>query len=78
MCHMTADTIDELETMARRLSLKPSWLQNQGNHLHYDICKGNRIHAIRLGAVQVSSRTIARVARQLKRDVDSTMRAVDR
>lgn len=73
MCHMTADTLGELHEMAQRIGI--SALHFQGpptcRHAHYDICKAKRTQAVRLGAVEVSSRLIARVGRRLTREVTS-------
>lgn len=53
MCHMFATTDEELETMARSLGLKPAWRQKPRASIgpHYDVSKGKRAEAIRLGAV---------------------------
>lgn len=52
MCHLMADSLDELHTFAERLSLSKEWFQGD----HYDISKSKRTHAIRMGALEVSSR----------------------
>lgn len=60
-CHMTADTHDELMTMARGLRLKFSWLQHEGLITeHFDLSAGKREKAIRLGAVQQTRREASR------------------
>lgn len=60
MAHMVADTSEELRLMARKLGLKPHWIQGAGTwREHYDISQVNRIRAIRLGAIGVSSRDLA-------------------
>ncbi|MBK1666540.1 hypothetical protein CKO28_00600 [Rhodovibrio sodomensis] len=71
MCHMLADSIDELHAMADRLGLKRAWFQNKpGQVPHYDVCWSNRQKAVKLGAVEVGMRDTAclvrrwRVARQ--------------
>ncbi len=59
MCHMVADTEDELDAMARQLGLRLAWKQGNpdrepgtvGALVHYDIAKSKRAQAIRLGAV---------------------------
>lgn len=57
-CHLWSDTmdVDELNVFAARLGLKLSWLQcSHGlrckDFWHYDISKGKRALALRLGAV---------------------------
>lgn len=60
MSHMIADTLDELEQMARDLGLKPEWRQrSRRGVIHYDVCESKRKKAIGLGAVPVSSRELA-------------------
>jgi chromosome condensin MukBEF complex kleisin-like MukF subunit len=53
MCHMFADTNEELEAMARKLGLRESWRQKPRASIgpHYDIATSKRNQAIRLGAV---------------------------
>lgn len=53
MCHMFADTDEELEEMARKLGLKKEWQQKPRESIgpHYDIAKSKRSQAVKLGAV---------------------------
>lgn len=53
MCHMFADTDEELEVMARKLGLKEIWRQKPRASIgpHYDIATSKRHQAIRLGAI---------------------------
>lgn len=53
MCHMFADTDQELETMARWIDLDPKWIQKPRASIgpHYDIAKSKREIAIRFGAI---------------------------
>ncbi len=69
MCHMTADTEDELHYMARRLELKREWFQNDGRHAHYDISKDRRGKALAYGATAISSKQLAVIARRLHEQV---------
>jgi hypothetical protein len=55
MCHMIASTDKELHTMAGKLGLKRDYF-HEG---HYNICKSKRAQAIKLGAIEVSSRAVA-------------------
>jgi hypothetical protein len=60
-CHLTADTIEELEAMARRLNLNPKWIQDAKEvSVHYDLVPSKRSQAIKLGAVERSGREWAR------------------
>lgn len=55
MCHMIADTTDELLAMADEIGVDRHWLQDPGTcREHFDISKGKRALAIRAGAVEIS------------------------
>jgi hypothetical protein len=59
MCHMVADTPEELRAMAARLELNPLWIQHPGtSREHFDVCSTKASRAIRLGAVPVTPRDI--------------------
>jgi len=56
-CHLTADSTEELVAFARKLGLRPAWIQYPGTWKeHFDVTQGKRAQAVRLGAVEVSSR----------------------
>lgn len=57
MCHMMADTEDELHEMADRIGIARRWYQGD----HYDISKTKRALAVRFGAIEVSSRELVRM-----------------
>lgn len=56
MCHMWADTLDELHKMADRIGVSRRWLQQppKASWVHYDISKGKRDQAVRYGAIEKS------------------------
>lgn len=54
-CHLMADSKEELIEFARKLKLKDSWIQCT-SILHYDLTKGKRFQAIKLGAKEVDNR----------------------
>jgi hypothetical protein len=62
MCHMIADTDEELHTMAQQIGVARRWFQGD----HYDITKSKRALAVKLGAVEIDRRTLASMA-MLKR-----------
>ena len=70
--HLYADTHAELETFARQLGLRPSWIQHAGTHReHCDLTAGKRAQALQLGAQPISylrdvSELIARRRRALE------------
>lgn len=63
MCHMVADTDDELHEMAERIGVARRW--HQGDH--YDICLRKRAQAVAAGAVELPYRTLARMAVERRR-----------
>lgn len=66
MCHMTADSLDELHAMAMRLGIR-RWFQDKDGAPHYDLCKENRLRAMAAGAVAVSRRELLKKARECRR-----------
>lgn len=66
MCHMLADTDDELHAMAASLGLRLSYFQGD----HYDIALSKRKLAVKLGAKEVSSRELVEVRRR-RREVST-------
>ena len=62
MCHMLADTEDELQAMAARIGVAHRWHQKPGTvHSHYDICQRMRNKAVRFGAAQIDRRGVAKL-----------------
>ena len=57
MCHMLADTTEELHAMADRIGVARRWIQKAGTWKeHYDICLSKRELAVKAGAVEVTQR----------------------
>jgi hypothetical protein len=59
--HMVSDVgEDELHDFARRLGLKRAWFQSRPNAsaAHYDLVPSKRALALKLGAVEVTSREL--------------------
>jgi len=54
MCHMWADTEDELMVMADKIGVARKWVQRppQASWLHFDISKAKRLVAVSFGAVE--------------------------
>lgn len=51
MCHMVADSSEELHAMADRIGVSRRWCQHAGTYReHYDICLSKRTQAIKAGA----------------------------
>ena len=59
MCHMIADTTEELLDMADKIGVQRKWLQHAGTHReHFDIAKSKKALAVKHGAVQISRRDL--------------------
>lgn len=57
MCHMIADTLEELHAMADAIGVKRQWFQHKNKRLpHYDICMSKRALAVKLGAQEIDQR----------------------
>lgn len=57
MCHMLADTDDELHAMADLIGVARRWHQAPPRHdSHYDIALSKRALAVRHGAIEVTLR----------------------
>lgn len=55
MCHMGADSTEELILMADKIGVQRKWIQFPGTWKeHYDICRSKRDYAVSLGAREVS------------------------
>lgn len=71
MCHMLADSRDELNAMADRIGVARRWLQHAGTYReHYDISLGARRRALAAGAIEVGWRDVAELLRR-RRAVNS-------
>lgn len=68
MCHMVADTSEELLAMADRIGVDRKWIQDAGTYReHFDIALSKRALAIAAGAQEVSMIDLGRILR-LKRE----------
>lgn len=62
MCHMFADTTDELLDMANRIGVDTRWIQDAGTaREHFDIALSKRKIAVRLGAKEVGMLDIGKM-----------------
>jgi hypothetical protein len=73
MCHMTADSLDELHQMADQIGVARRHFQCHPNarNPHYDICKASRAKALKLGAKEVGTREIIQIGRKLRNAGDN-------
>lgn len=59
MCHMIADTTEELLAMADRIGVQRRWIQKAGTrHEHFDVCQSKRALAVAAGAKEISMREL--------------------
>jgi len=64
MCHMLANTDDELHAMAAKIGVARKWHQKAGTpHSHYDICMSKRAAAIKAGAQEIERTGVAALIR---------------
>lgn len=64
MCHMIADSTEELLAMADKIGVQRKWLQKPGRHdEHFDIALTKRRLAVEAGAVEVSMMDLGRILR---------------
>ena len=55
MCHMVADTTEELLAMANKIGVNEKWIQDAGNaHEHFDVAMSKRALAVQYGAREVT------------------------
>ncbi len=57
MCHMIADTTEELLEMCDKIGVNKKWIQYPGTYKeHFDICLTKKAKALKLGAIEISMR----------------------
>jgi Protein of unknown function (DUF4031) len=66
MCHMLADTPEELHEMADRIGMARKWYQRDASTPHYDLSKEKRAAAIAAGAIEVDRRGMVAVIRRIR------------
>lgn len=66
MCHMLADTEDELHAMADTIGVARRWFQASASTPHYDVCSSKRLLAVKHGAVECTNKELVVVIRRLR------------
>jgi hypothetical protein len=68
MCHMIADTPDELHAMADAIGMSRQWYQvpPKASFWHYDVAKGKRELAISNGALDCDRNTFVAHLRRIR------------
>lgn len=68
MCHMMADSTEELIAMAESVGVHRRHLQFASTEReHFDVCLSSRRKAVSLGAIEVSSRHLVEIIRARRR-----------
>lgn len=76
MCHMIADTTEELLVMVDTIGVQRKWLQKAGQtHEHFDIAMSKRALAVKAGAIQITVRELAIKLREKRMTRSSVGRA---
>ena len=65
MCHMIADTVDELHEMANKIGMKRKWFQNKLSMPHYDVSLTKRKLAVNAGAIEISERRLVKILHRI-------------
>ncbi|WP_193188873.1 DUF4031 domain-containing protein [Nisaea sediminum] len=65
MCHMIADTLDELHAMAERIGMRREWFQPR-SFPHYDVCLTRRAVAIKHGATVLERRDFVAAMQRIR------------
>ncbi len=68
MCHMIANTPDELHAMADAIGMRREWFQTppKASFWHYDVAQGKRVLAVKLGAIECDARTFVGHLRRIR------------
>lgn len=67
MCHMLADTEEELLDMAEKIGVNKKWHQYPGTYKsHFDICLAKKKMALELGAVEIDKRELFHLMKSKK------------
>ena len=65
MCHMIADSTEELLAMADAIGVQRRWIQKSGTYReHFDICKAKRALAVECGAKEITMVELGEMLRQ--------------
>jgi hypothetical protein len=63
MCHMMADTVEELHEMADVIGLERRWYQPKSSP-HYDVCLSKRKEALANGAEKMDTKKLVELVRK--------------
>lgn len=70
MCHMFADTHEELVAMAKKIGLSIKHIQHEGQpNEHFDVSSAYRAKAIKEGAVEVDQRSLVKLIKRKRNQI---------
>lgn len=73
MCHMMADTTEELLAMADLIGVDRKWIQHPGRYSeHFDIAMSKRALAVEAGAIEVDRRRLGEIMRTRREAADAS------
>lgn len=59
MCHMIADSTEELLQFVDKIGVQRKWIQKKGTYSeHFDICQSKRLLAIANGAIEITPKQL--------------------
>lgn len=66
MCHMVADSPEELRAMAESIGVASRWFQRRASAPHFDVCRSKRALALRRGAIDADRRTFVEALQRIR------------
>lgn len=70
MCHMMADTHEELLDMATKIGVAHKWIQYAGTYSeHFDICASKKIKALAAGATEIGWKQAGELLQRKAKDM---------
>jgi hypothetical protein len=73
MCHMIADTRDELLAMVRQIGVQEKWIQKAGTYReHFDICLSKRALAVKAGAKEIGMGELADIMKRKREQLEQS------
>jgi len=68
MCHLFADTIEELFQMVDKIGVNRKWFQKSNKLFpHFDICRNKKLLALKVGAKEVAYREIVEIIKNIEK-----------
>lgn len=68
MCHMIADSVEELHDMAYKIGMKKEWFQPK-SFPHYDVCLSRKKCAIEYGAIELDRKSFIHKLRSIRNQI---------